>query len=693
MGGGELRRDVGGIHGVLRRPVDRSHPVAGDLVEEPAVPERLADGASRRGHEHAREADVVDGQLHRGRVAQADPVGAARDEVRQRARPPAGAHLPHEERAPLRDRDGLLAGEQVPPRRRGEPGRLGRRPVEAGEELRRPVGRQRRDVVAGLHQVHSEREPGPAAVRRQQLLAGVGRVVALEGRRRVDARLAVEGGRHGAPLHRARGGRIPVDELPQPQLHVEQPPERQRLGRGPAAQEGVERPHHRLLVEVRPGPERLRGEDPVDVVLHAHEPGLVGRREPDLVAPPNDRRRQQPRGGVAQRALVAPGVHDGGVVEPPQQPQQLGVQEGHASLDREAHRVAVLVAQQRGKAVPEQVVLEARLEVVGHDLEPVAGVGGQEVGGQQRVDWNRPAMQKPIEQTGARQSPQRLRRAQRLGEQAGPAPAPPQLPQVHQVVGEVPRQHLVGALAVDHHRHVPARLPHHAVLGVGTGRDDRFLLGPDEVLEVGEEGVGAGTHLVHPERASAAPRDSVHVALLVVALAREDGGEGLLALAHRGRLGVRLGQQPVDRGHDRGGVQAAGQRRPHRHVAHQPAADGRPQRPGHARPSRVVVGLPVGGQPAQVVVERGVRAPLHRAVRRDDRQLAGQQSRDPGEEGALAIVVDAEPQVPVDGLVVRPPVDQPAGQDRPDLAGWASHEERIAAVRVSKGHGGSDLCA
>ena len=59
-----------------------------------------------------------------------------------------------------------------------------------------------------------------------------------------------------------------------------------------------------------------------------------------------------------------------------------------------------------------------------------------------------------------------------------------QLAQVDEVVWSVAGQRLVAAVAVEHDGVVLRRLAQHAVLRVGAGRDERLLLGANEVAQV-----------------------------------------------------------------------------------------------------------------------------------------------------------------------------------------------------------------
>ena len=352
---------------------------------------------------------------------------------------------------------------------------------------------------------------------------------------------------------------VVVEELAQPQLEVDQPPERHRVDVVGALDPALEGVDDRGLVDVGPVGEGLAEEDVVEVVLQAHEPLDLRGREPDLVAAAVDRLRQQAAGGVAQHPLVPAVLDDRLVGEAEDELQHLLVEERHAALEREAHRVLVLVAQQARQRVVEEVLDEALLEVRALRAVALAGVRGDEVAVQQLRRRDRLLERELGLELEAPEPVEDVEALRELGGGEGRALGP-ELAEVDEVVGDVAGHHLVGALPVEEHRDVLRRLAHHLELRVRAGGDERLLLGADEVEQVGLELVGGRQDLVRVDVAGADVEDVVDVALLVVDRPREDRGERVLAGADRaGRQLVALVEELVDDDRDGAGVEAAGE--------------------------------------------------------------------------------------------------------------------------------------
>ena len=270
---------------------------------------------------------------------------------------------------------------------------------------------------------------------------------------------------------------------------------------------------------------------------------------------------------------------------------------------------------------------------------------------------------------------------------------PAELAQIDEVIRRVARHQLVGTLTVDHHRDMLARLPHHAVLRVRSGRDHRLLLGPHEVAEVGHERLRVGFHLVHGQRVGALRRHRVDVAFLVVDLTGEHRRERLLASSEGLDVRTVFDHRLVQRGYDRRRVEPARQCRADRHVADQPAPDRPRQHVGEVLPGGLVVWLVASGKLPHVVEQAGVGVDADQTVRTDGGGLPRQQAHDAFEECAFCVVMDPVAQVAVDRSFVGISRQPPSRQQRTDLArkqcfaGPAGREvERLDAEMVARQH-------
>ena len=353
-------------------------------------------------------------------------------------------------------------------------------------------------------------------------------------------------------------GILLVEVLTEPELEVEEAPEDHRVHVVGALDPALEGLEDGALVDIGTGREGLAEEDAVEVVLEAHEPFVLGRREADLVATPIDLLGEQTARGVAQDALVPAVLDDRLVGEAEDELHDLLVEEGHATLEAEAHRVLVLVAQQARQAVVEEVLDEALLEVMVLDVEGLAAVCRNETRVHHRGDGDvllalelglEPEPAETVENVEALAQLLRHRLVAALAE----------LTQIDHVIGDVAGHHLVGALAVQQHGHVLGRLAHDLELRIGTRGDERLLLGADEVEQVDLELVRGGQDLVRGDVSLADVEDRVDVLLLVVDRVGEDGTEGVLLLADRlGRLVASVDELVDDDGDGRG-VEPAGE--------------------------------------------------------------------------------------------------------------------------------------
>ena len=202
--------------------------------------------------------------------------------------------------------------------------------------------------------------------------------------------------------------------------------------------------------------------------------------------------------------------------------------------------------------------------------------------------------------------------------------------------------------------------------------------------EVGLELVRGREDLVRVDVAGADVEDVVDVALLVVDRAGEDRGEGVLAGADRaGRQLVALVEELVDDDRDRARVEAARERRAHRHLRLQAQPHRLDEAPLVLGGRGVVVGALDGRELEELLLQAREHAAPD-AVRVDREHLAGGEPLDPVEEGLGAVLVRPEAQVAVDGALVDLLLVQPAGEDRLDLA----REEEHLALAVGVRHPG-----
>ena len=149
-----------------------------------------------------------------------------------------------------------------------------------------------------------------------------------------------------------------VEELLEPELEVEHPPDRHRVDRVRALDPALEGVQHRGLVEVGPVGEGLGEELAVDVVLEAHEPLALRGRRADLVAAVDDGVGQQPTHRVAEDPLADAVLDEGVVAEAEDEADEVAVDERHPHGDAEAAGVLVGVAQPGRQRTGEDVVGE-----------------------------------------------------------------------------------------------------------------------------------------------------------------------------------------------------------------------------------------------------------------------------------------------------------------------------------------------
>ena len=188
-------------------------------------------------------------------------------------------------------------------------------------------------------------------------------------RRRADRR---EGEAESAAI-RARGAvDRPLEVDAQPELDIDRPPEEERLLAAPDAG-NPEGGGDRLGVPVRAGLEGWRAHQRLDRRALLPEPAELRGREADLAAALADLLGQDPAHRLAQDA-PRPATRDDrrrGQTEDPF--HQLLVEEGQARLHGVGHRVAVLVAEQRGQREGGEVLKQPPLEVVLHPWDRGGG--------------------------------------------------------------------------------------------------------------------------------------------------------------------------------------------------------------------------------------------------------------------------------------------------------------------------------
>ena len=340
----------------------------------------------------------------------------------------------------------------------------------------------------------------------------------------------------------------------------------------------------------------------------------------------------------------------------------------------------VLVAQQAGQRVVEEVLDEALLEVGALRDVALTGVRRHEVAAHQLGDGNGLLELDLGLELEAAQAVEHVEALGQLGRR-GRHPLGAQLAQVDEVIGDVAGHHLVGALAVEQHGDVLRGLAHHLELRIRPRGDERLLLGADEVDQVGLELVGRRCDLVRVDVTRADVEHVVDVALLVVDRAGEHRREGVLAGADRpGRQLVALVEQLVDDHRDRARVEAAGQAGAHRDLRLQPQPHRLHEPPLVLRGRRVVVGALLRRELEQLLPQAGEHPPPD-AVAVSLEQLARCEALDAVEERLGAVLVGPEAQVAVDRALVDLLLVEPALQDRCDLAGEQQHLAVVAGGR------------
>jgi len=492
-------------------------------------------------------------------------VRGARHRFAQDARQPRGLDLADRVRTTLARGDGLLGdgddvagphvGKHLTAEKRGEVVALAdevgphgqarvHRAIDGGEQvlrLVRPVPGE--EVFGGGAAGRPALVPARFQQGGDEGVAGLGDGAAVrdaDRRRRRQRRLAVR------PVDHDRA----VAELAQPEFDVDRPPEEPRV-LDLAAAAAAERLHDLLAAPERARLERGRLVEARERRSPRLDPAHLGRRKADLPAPPADLLGQRPLERLAQDP-AAPPVADDGVGG---QTQDVGdeflVEVRDATLDRESHRVPVLVAQQAGQAVGEQVLEQAQLEVVPGPA--VAGVArlGAEARREQVADAEALAAlaQAPLDERR-----QHVARRKRLPPELLAPPGPPQLAQVDHLVGDVAGEQLVAALAVQQHGHLLPGEAHDAPLGVRPRADHGLFLVPHEVAQLIDE---LRRRRVRVGRVGAGRLDRhLDVRALVDGVAVEHGRERLEPPLQRRGVGRLLLEQLAHEADDGGRIEA-----------------------------------------------------------------------------------------------------------------------------------------
>src|SRR5581483_12017358 len=152
-------------------------------------------------------------------------------------------------------------------------------------------------------------------------------------------------GRRSARGSTSRAQTLAFDELVEPQVEAEAAPDREVEARLPAALPLDERADS-LALEVaapEPGACELR----VDGCGIRPQPPRLRRLEPDLVLAVAHRRRQPVADRVTQQSLRRAVADQRRGVEPERELDEAVVEEPQPRLERERHRVPVLVAKER----------------------------------------------------------------------------------------------------------------------------------------------------------------------------------------------------------------------------------------------------------------------------------------------------------------------------------------------------------
>ena len=257
---------------------------------------------------------------------------------------------------------------------------------------------------------------------------------------------------------------------------------------------------------------RVGGQRALEERAQRLRPHAVRRRERDLVAAIEDGIGHEAAHGVAQhRFRNRLPAHQPFGGERIGEVGELRGEERHPRFDRERHRVAIAVAQQRGQHGLGQALHQRVVEEMPAGTQAAPGREGVLARKPLAVDprrQQRPPDEAPGEPTQLRRDrgleglrdepgagagephhrahePDRVGKAER-GEQFAEPP---------REIGTVTREQLVGALAVeDHLDAVVARKPHHPVLRIHGETAERLALHGDQPIDVGDDLRGLDPH-------------------------------------------------------------------------------------------------------------------------------------------------------------------------------------------------------